>query len=291
MITGVSGFCGTHLSRYLQSQGIETVGLPRPADVGDVRTLTSVLRSMAPDYVFHLAGIVHAETPVEFYRVNTLYASTLLQALSEAGHAQTPVLLAGTAAEYGVPSPEQLPLTEDAPARPFNHYGTSKLAQSLLGVAVARIEKRPIIAARAFNVIGPGMPAHLAIQSFVEQIAAVKRGEHTPDMETGNLESQRDFVDVDDLVRCYWDLIRTPAAYGEIVNICTGQGTRISAVLHQLIVHSGVKIQIRTDPARLRSSDAPVHIGSPRKLTSLIGPREFTPLETTLQNIGRAQGF
>ncbi len=291
LITGATGFCGTHLRQYLESQGVEAIGLPRPANPGDVSSLTAVLRSVAPDYVFHLAGIVHAATPVEFYRVNTLYASTLLQALAESGHAQTPIILAGTAAEYGIPAAEQLPLTEDAHPRPFNHYGTSKLAQSLLSITVAKTEKRPIVVTRPFNVIGPGMPSHLAIQSFAEQIGAVKRGERTPVMETGNLDSQRDFIDIADVVRIYWDLIRNPAAHGEIVNVCTGQGTKISNLLHQLIVHAGIDIQIRNDPARQRGSDASVHIGSTSKLASLVDTLAFTPLETTLQKICRTQGF
>src|SRR5207248_561315 len=108
--------------------------------------------------------------PDAYYLVNTVYAARLLHAMELAGCALVPTLLIGSAAEYGAVNEDDVPITETMPARPIDHYGISKLAQTLIGQAAAR-DGRSIVVARTFNAIGPGMPEHLSVQSFVKQIA------------------------------------------------------------------------------------------------------------------------
>ncbi len=293
LITGVHGFCGRHLARHLTAQGVEVYGVSRTPSAEShwraqepftVSALTPIIRAVQPHYVFHLAGVSSSAEPAVFYSVNVGYAAALLQALKEAGYWDCPVLLVGTAAEYGNVSEAQLPVTEDHPPQPYNHYGVSKLAQTHLGLAEIR-QGRPLIIVRPFNIIGPGMPDHLVVQSFAWQIAAIRRRQRPEVMQVGNLQSARDFVDVMDLVDIYWRLAQTPAAYGEIFNICSGAPVPIRDVLQKMTAMTDARITVEVDPDRFKAIDVPVHYGSVEKLQRFLGVAPGTPLDVSLKRI------
>jgi GDP-4-dehydro-6-deoxy-D-mannose reductase len=294
LITGVNGFCGRHLANYLlTTQGVEVHGisrvssspreyrLPEPVSVS---TLCPIILLARPDYVFHLAGVTAVDEPATFYHVNTAYAASLLRALEKSGYRDCPVLLVGSAAEYGKVDNKQLPITESYTPRPYNHYGISKLAQTQLGLAEAR-STRPVIIVRPFNVIGPYMPAHLVVQSFALQIADVLWRGRSSAVRVGNLQSARDFVDVADVVEVYWRLIQAPAAYGEIFNVCSGIPVKISDLLTKMIELVNAHIEIEVDPSRFKPVDIPVHYGSPEKLLRFLDCRLNTSLESSLKQI------
>lgn len=293
LITGASGFCGRHLIPYLESQGVEihTLGT-KPAserhyyltDTGDVSAVAATIKTVEPNYIFHLAGVASCEDPTLFYRVNAVYAATLLHALSLTGFEDCPVLLVGTSAEYGLVNAETLPIREDAPTHPYSHYGISKLSQTQMGLALSK-QGRPLVMVRPFNIIGFGMPEYLSIQSFVKQISKIDRGQQPPVLKVGNLSSSRDFIDIQEVVKIYWHLIQTPLAYGEIINVCSGQGTVIEDLLQKLVELSTIDVNIQTDPTRFKPVDVPVHYGSVEKLQRLLGYTPQTNLESVLKSI------
>jgi len=295
LVTGASGFSGTHLLRLLQSESVNIfthgpvkgiIGKHFDTPVHDLPAMVDVVRDAEPDYVLHLAGIAWAEHYSDFYSVNTLYAANLLQALEIAGWKDSPVLLVGTSAEYGMVSLDQLPVTEQTPACPSSHYGVSKLAQTQLGQTLA-LAGRKVVMLRPFNIIGRGMGDHLSVKSFARQIAEVMLKRRPPVVSVGNLSSSRDFVDVREVVNIYWQLIRTPAAYGQLINICSGRPTPTSDVLQRLISLSGMAIEIRTDSARLKPLDVGAHYGSPEKLRSILGVPPSGDLDEILKEILR----
>ena len=295
-VTGGGGFCGRRLVRYLEEMSVEVHCLSaRPdrervearlhvVDLSDPMALADALGSVRPDGIFHLAGVASGADVAEYYRVNVLYAANLLQAMERAGLSNRPILFVGTAAEYGPLDPSQLPVTESAPTRPLGHYGASKLAQTHMGLAAAG-SGRPVIIARPGNIIGPGMPEHSAIQSFARQIGAILAGRRPAVIETGNLESLRDFIDVEDVVRLYYRLMQEPRSIGEIVHVSTGTGISLQEILERMIRRSGLTVELRLDPARVRARDVPAHVASTRKLRGLLGDVEFIPLDVTLDHI------
>jgi nucleoside-diphosphate-sugar epimerase len=301
LVTGANGFFGSHLVPYLDREGVEVHSLTtRPAtasaqhhgvnSTADIKGLEEVFARVKPDYLIHLAGIAQTPDPLLYYSVNTQYAVAIFHALRLAGIQQPPVLLVGTSAEYGMVSSEQVPITEALPCRPYSHYGISKLAQTFEGLAAYR-QSQPVVVVRPFNVIGTGMPGHLALQDFVMQLKEILDGHRAPIIEVGNLHASRDFVDVDEVVKILWKLIRTETAYGQIVNICSGKPVILEQLLDRLIALSGVSVEVRVAASRFKPVDVPVHFGCDIKLSGLMRRTPDTNLDVVLKKILLATGM
>ena len=288
LVTGAHGFSGQNLVRYLRSESVEVETLSlRGAQLTDAGLLSTVLHEAQPDYIFHLAGVAAAGSVEEFFRVNVVYASTLLEAARAAGLTDRPFLIVGTAAEYGEIAASDLPVSEETPSRPYGLYGITKLAQTHLALAAARTHAQTVIVARPFNIIGAGMPGHLALASFQSQIQEIKEGRRPPVISVGNLEAARDFIDVDDVVRLYWKLVQRKEAAGRDFNLCTGNATSLARALQLLIGASGVELEIKRDDALLKGVDIPIHYGSNARLHALIGSHDYIPLEESIQRLAR----
>ncbi|MCU1385412.1 MAG: rmd [Acidobacteria bacterium] len=287
LISGAGGFCGRHMLRYALTKGadVHTIGPRRTsanhhfAALFDEEAVTSTVRDVAPDAILHLAGVSSSNDVAMYYRVNTAAAAVLFRSLGRAGH-RCPVLVVGTSAEYGVPSAADLPLTEAFVGRPYNHYGISKFAQSLMAQRVAA-DGYPVVVARPFNILGPGMPEHGAVQSFARQIADIENGRCEPVIRVGNLKPSRDFIHVDDVVRIYWNLLGQPAAYGQVVNVCTGVETTLADILAALVAAADVCVRIEVDPVLVKTVDIDHHYGSTAKLHALLN--EVAQPPTTAQ--------
>lgn len=288
LVTGSSGFLGRVLLQHLERCGdrLTTMGR-RPAagwedrhvplgDCGDGAAIRRIVAETRPDVIYHLAGSA-VGSPEALHRINVVYAEHLFEAA--AALASAPVMiLCGTAAEYGALGPEQLPVRESAEARPQTAYGRTKLHQTRLGLEAAA-GGLPVVVPRLFNVIGPGMPEHLALGRFIAQI--VRMGAAGGTLVTGSLHASRDFVDVEEAARILEALGRTAAARGQIVNVCTGEPTRLSDVVETLIAVSGKSIAVETDRSIQGISNADCVYGSGERLRALglsVPPTDFPNL-------------
>ncbi len=123
-----------------------------------------------------------------------------------------------------------------------------------------------------------------AESSFARQIAEIEAGRQAPVLSVGNLDAVRDYSDVRDVVRAYWLLLQKGRA-GETYNVCSGQGIAIGDILQTLLDVSGVAIEVRRDPERMRPSDIPAIIGNPKKLRDATGWTPEIPLRQTLADL------
>jgi GDP-4-dehydro-6-deoxy-D-mannose reductase len=284
VVTGASGFLGRHWVPFLEARGVRVAPFRRDApDMSDAAALGRALRDASPDVVFHLAGVAETQDVSAYYLVNTVFAASLFASMDRAGLADRLVVLMGTSAEYGPAAGDGAALDEDAPCRPQSHYGISKLAQTLMGQAMARTGRR-VLVVRPSNLIGPGMPAHMAVEQFAEQIRQATRGGQRT-IATGDLSVVRDFIDVDDLCVRLWALCEAEVPSGEIVNVASGRGVAMREVVERLAALAGGGIEIRTDPARLRANDLRAHVSSTAKLERLVHPPPMTPLDDTLRRV------
>lgn len=277
LVTGAGGFLGRHVVDRLRevgaevfTLGVERSGKPASSHAFLIRTpideagIATAMRAAMPDLVFHLAGTPNAEPLDDTYRVNVLFGVHLLRAALQRA-SPTPVLLAGSAAEYGPVEGAALPVTEGTACRPVSTYGITKLAQTLHGMAAAA--RQPVVVARLFNVIGGGMPTHLALGAFAAQLRAMPAEGGI--LRTGPLARERDFVEVGPTAALLVDLLQNPAAAGQVINVCSGQATSLADLTAALVAASGCRVVMEVDASRSGNSDIIRHWGSAARLASL----------------------
>ncbi len=285
LITGISGFMGSHLAEFLSAQGWGVLGVVREdtghiahgqngvaffrCDILNRAQIESVVREARPEVIFHLAAQSLPsrswQGPEATFRVNVLGTLNLLDAVRSAGLG--PVLVvAGSSAEYDAGQPEEMPIAEDTPLRPASPYGVSKAAASLLALLYSRAFGMKVVLARPFFVIGPRKVGDVC-SDFARGIVAVERGRQ-PCLKVGNLEAVRDLLDVEDAVQALW-LLAHKGTPGQVYNICSGVGHRIQTVLEMFLKMAATEVPVEPDPMRLRQMDAPRVVGGNARLRAL----------------------
>ncbi|MYL85145.1 NAD-dependent epimerase/dehydratase family protein [Desulfovibrio aerotolerans] len=251
LITGAGGFIGHHLVDLLHHEGwiVATTGVSEGGPghhrlaALDADSLRSVVEAVSPDWIFHLAGTT-SDSPTTQYTVNTCFGIHLLQA---AARVNAGVLLTGSAAEYGPqhanpPSQYGRAVDECCPCQPVSTYGISKYAQSLHGLAASA--GQPVIIVRPFNVLGKGMPEHLALGRFVRQALQLPAtGDRC--IHTGPLHGVRDFIHVRDCAQALIHLTETKDALGKVVNLCSGTGVSLAHLAECLIAQLSPAVRIQ----------------------------------------------
>ena len=303
LITGISGFAGSHLAEKLVADGSEVHGFaleappfPNLASVtGEVRIhrgdicslddLRAAMRAARPDVVLHLAGqavpTLAALDPVAAVRVNVLGTASVLASLSE--WPDTAVVLASSGDVYG--TPDRSPVTEDAPVAPTNPYAATKVAAEALTRDLGGREHRPVVILRATNQIGPRQHEALAASAFAKQIAEAEAGRAAPVVRHGSLDARRDFIDVRDMADAYARAaaIREPGA--SIFNVGTGHAVGIDEILTTLIGHARIPIRAELDPERVRAGVAPALALDASRFRARTGWQPRIALETSLHDL------
>ena len=305
LLTGAGGFVGGHLAGFLRAEHpeVEIHGVVLPqggvswrapsgarvleADLNDAAAAAAGVEEVRPEGILHLAGqsSVHNSwlDPAGTMRTNVLGIVHLLDAARRQDR-RPPVLVVGSAEEYGPVGPEEIPIREDTPLRPASPYAVSKVAQGALARLYGPAGGMRIVLTRTFHHTGPGRGEAFAESSFARQIAEIEGGRRPGVLEVGNLEAVRDFTDVRDVVRAYWMLLEKGQG-GEVYNVCSGRGRRIRDLLDTLLAASSARVEVRVDPERLRPSDVPVQVGDPGRLRAATGWQPEIPLERTLGDL------
>ena len=304
LITGITGFAGSHLAeRLLEQAHIEVWGTSRggsgmvahladkvtlcTADLTDYAATRAVLAQSQPARIFHLAGQafvpVSWQDPWSTLENNIRSELNVLQALVEL-ELDARVLCVAYQEVYGRVDPDHLPLTEDTPFRPDSPYGVSKVTQDLLGLQYFLSYGLHTVRARPFNHIGPRQNERFAAPAFAKQIAEIEKGIRPPVIEVGNLEALRDFTDVRDTVHAY-ELLLEHGEAGEAYNIGRGLPVRVGDMLDQLLALTAHRIEVRIDPERLRPSSVPVAYADVHKLKETTGWEPQIPFTRTLETI------
>ncbi|MFB0563666.1 MAG: GDP-mannose 4,6-dehydratase [Candidatus Lokiarchaeia archaeon] len=310
LITGIAGFAGIHLAKYLLSpdrhkDNIDLYGIDIVKDINndaqevldkaevfscdilDKEGTEKTLEKIKPDRIFHLAGLTFDpdsyQSPEKFYVTNVFGTINLLEAVKQLGI--NPLIhIACSSAEYGLILENENPVTENSHFRPISPYGISKLAQDMVGHQYHSNHRLKIIRTRAFNVTGPGEKENFVCSSFARQIALIERDKQEATIYVGNLNSKRDFVDIRDVVKAYW-LALDKGISGEVYNLCSGKAYSIGEMLNILLQMAKEDIAVKQVPERMRPSDIPLQIGSFEKFHKQTGWEPVIPLEETLKDL------
>ena len=305
LITGFTGFVGSHLAEALLKRGDEVYALYRwrsrldnvghlqervqlvEGDITDASSMRHALEFSQPDEIYHLAAQSYVlsswSSPGSTLDTNIQGQVNLFETIRRL-EISPRIQIAGSSEEYGLVHPGELPITEENPLRPLSPYAVSKVAQDLLAYQYHRSYGLDLVRTRGFNHTGPRRGRVFVCSNFAWQIARIERGDADPVIRVGNLQAKRDFTDVRDMVRGYM-LALEKGESGEVYNICSGDSWSIQAVLDHLLSRSNVEVRIETDPTRMRPSDVPVLDGSYAKFKEATGWQPRIPFEQTLDDL------
>lgn len=303
LITGISGFAGSHLAEYLLARDFQVTGIilnrENPnlekishqaqlfeADLRDKKKVVKILSQVKPDQIYHLAGLtiprLSFDKAKETFEVNLFSTLSLFESLVELGLRPAFVNI-GSAEEYGITTVGRK-ISEKTEFNPASPYAVSKLAQDYLGLFYFRSYQIPVIRLRPFNHIGPRQDESLAISSFAKQVAKIEKGLQKPVILVGNLAARRDFTDVADMVEAYY-LAAKKCTPGEIYNIGRGVAYSLAQILEILLSFSKIRIKVKVDKSLFRPLEVPALVCDPKKFMKATGWKPKIPIETTLANI------
>jgi GDP-4-dehydro-6-deoxy-D-mannose reductase len=283
-VTGARGFVGGHLVPRLLDEGFEVTATDLDLDVTDRAAVEAKLKQTRPEAIIHLAAqssvAASAEVPDATHRINYGGALSVLEGALRCG-GRPRVLLIGSADQYGSAQPGSPPFSEDSPLAPASAYARSKTEAEQLGTAF--IERGlEVVRIRAFSHSGPGQSDAFVLASFARQIAEIEAGRHAPVLRVGNLESVRDFLDVDDVVEAYVRLLDFDVA-ADIYNVASGVGRRLHDLLDALLDLTDQCPSIECDPERIRPAD--YSVGDASRLRAATGWKPAVPIARMLERL------
>ncbi len=318
LITGVSGFAGSFLADYLLTQpeppsqlqiwGVSqnltrdvTRSASQGSDAGTAndarfalisgdltapRFVADLFSQISPDRIYHLAA--QAFVPVSWQDPwatleNNIRAQTNLLQSAAQNSSRARILVVASQEEYGRVMPGDLPIREDTPLRPDSPYGVSKITQDYLGLQYFLSHNLHIVRMRPFNHIGPRQNERFVAANFAKQIAEIEAGLREPKLCVGNLDAQRDFTDVRDMVRGYVLALERGTA-GEVSNVGSGRPRTIKELVETYQQLSLVPFEIEYDPERMRPSDTPVSYCDATKFKKATGWEPEISFEQTLKD-------
>lgn len=244
LITGVSGFVGSHASRYFKAKGFRVIGMDsqprRKGDSGLIdryeqltmpdKALEQILAEEKPEYCLHCAGGssvgFSVEHPEEDFRSHVPVTYGLLNALRQKAP-ECRIIYISSAAVYG--SPKQLPIAETAPLMPISPYGYHKMGSELIIRQFHELYGLKVATVRLFSAYGNGLRKQLLWDIY-------QKAKSQPNLElhgTGN--ETRDFIHISDIVRAFDVIFALSDLNADTYNLGGGVETTINKVAELML--------------------------------------------------------
>ena len=273
LITGATGFIGSHLAEFLTEKGFSVVAFDRyninndygwlnkskyKSDIefilGDIRDYDSVINAMqGVDAVMHLAalcGIPYSYvSPMAYLRTNIEGTMNILNAGKTLNTPE--IIITSTSETYG--SAQYTPINEKHPLVGQSPYSASKISADQLAISYFRSFNLPIKIIRPFNAYGPRQSLRAVIPTIISQCL------NSNVVKLGNLHTKRDFTYVLDLCSAFLE-IKQNSEFGEITNVGMNQDITIDNLFNKIIKITNSKASIETELLRSRPTSSEVDV-------------------------------
>jgi GDP-mannose 4,6-dehydratase len=324
LITGITGFVGSHMSDYLLKNvpdvkifatrrwrskeenirhffGDDRV-IFEECDLLDRGSLSRIIELAKPDIVYHFAAQSFPEssflTPVATLTTNVIGTTNLMEELrlaKERNYCNPTIISVSSSEVYGNPNEDEVPITEKNHISPANPYSISKVGHDLMSQYYHKAFDMKVIITRMFSHEGSRRDKRFALSSFAHQIVMAEKDVNFPPyapsfpthpIKHGNLDSVRTYNHIDDAVHAYW-LAVDNCEYGEVYNIGGDHTCTVGDALDMLISKSkNPKAFIKElDPNRVRPTDITLQIPSSEKFRKKTGWKPIKGLEEICEDL------
>ena len=308
LITGITGFVGSHLAEHilsLKDKKIQVYGIRRwrsptenieaiidkidlrNCELLDFKSTFDLIRKIKPDIIFHLAAQSYVmssfNAPVNTVEINVCGTINLLEAIRYS-RTDPIVHICSSSEVYGQVKKDEIPIKESQPFRPASPYAVSKVAEDMIAYQYFISYGIKTIRTRMFTHTGPRRGEVFASSAFARQIARIEKGLQEPTIHVGNLKSVRTFADVRDTVRAYWLLVNK-CPPGEVYNVGGQKTMTVGEMLDILLSMTDKKIKIKVEPYLLRPSDVTLQIPDTSKFRKQTNWKTEIPFEQTLRDL------
>ena len=303
LVTGGTGATGYHLLSGLTRGKGELISFSHSepkknmmlnhvkyltGEILNFQSIADVIKQYKPKEIYHLAtqknaGVAHLR-PFDTLQTNILGTQNLLEAVRKYSP-KSKVMLTSSSNVYGK-GEGLLDVIhgEEDPIEPITSTATSMAAIELLGKQYHLGWGLHVFIVRPFNFTGPSQDKRFVLPNIAEQIIKVRDFFSEPLIYTGNIDVSRDIIDIRDMTRAFM-LLMGSAESGSVYNICSGKVRTIRELIEQMIELADVDVELRRDPARERSLDQPLLMGSPEKLMVSTGWKPMIDINDTLKDI------
>ena len=273
LITGATGFIGSHLTELCVEKGYNVVAFDRynpnrnlgwleqskyQKDInfifGDIRDYDSVLKAIKGcKIVFHLAALIGIPysyvSPLAYIKTNVEGTYNILESSKTIGINQ--LLITSTSETYG--SATYIPIDEKHPYFAQSPYSASKISADHLAMSYWNSFKLPIKIVRPFNVYGPRQSSRAVIPSIVIQAL-----NSTNKIKLGNISPSRDFTYVEDTCNAFLEILAAKNLFGNIINVGSKNEFKINDIAKKILSKIGSKANIVKEEQRTRAKKSEV---------------------------------
>jgi NAD dependent epimerase/dehydratase len=273
LITGATGFIGSHLTEHLCKIGFDIIAFDRYNSnnnwgwlenskykndfqiiLGDIRDYDSVSKVMVGcDAVFHLAALIGIPysyvSPLAYIRTNVEGTYNVLESAKNLNLKQ--VLITSTSETYG--TAQYVPIDEKHPLVGQSPYSASKIAADQLAISYFKSFELPVKVVRPFNTYGPRQSARAVIPTIISQLLNGKT-----QIELGSLSPTRDLTFVKDTCAGFEEIYKSDFLYGEITNIGMNTEISIGDLAKKIAQLMNIDLTIHSDENRIRPENSEV---------------------------------
>jgi len=274
LITGSEGFIGKKLCEFYKDKNYKIYGSfykKKKIKVKEInyikcnfkykKEINNLIKKVKPDYIFHLAAKSHPtysfKNPISTIHTNFNGTSYLLESIIK-NHLNPKIIIAGSSAQFGIKNFNELPVKENSLCYPEHVYGFTKRLQVMIGDLYYRMYRAKICSAIIFNTSGLGKNFDV-FQDFCSQYKKDSRKKNIT-LKVGNLNNQRDFLHVDDVVLAL-DKLRSKGKPGNSYIISSNRLTKIKKIIDNLSKITNRKFSIKSDMRLFRNFDEKIILG------------------------------
>jgi len=274
LITGATGFIGSHLAELCVEMGKNVIAYDRynsnndwgwlensdykkdmEVVLGDIRDYDSVAKTVRnADVVFHLAALIGIPysyvSPLAYLKTNVEGTYNVLEAAKDANINE--ILITSTSETYG--TAQYVPIDESHPQVGQSPYSASKIAADQLAISYYRSFELPVKIVRPFNTYGPRQSARAIIPTIISQILLGSKS-----LVLGNLSPTRDLTFVSDTCRGFIEIYNSDIAFGSTINIGMNKEISIEQLAVKIANLMDADLEIKSIEERIRPDQSEVH--------------------------------